>query len=297
VAVRGNFCTVDASGVVQDRRAGRIPTERNQELCGRLREIQLDGAELSVQTVKEHRFLLVLRGDDLSGEVDDTDPQEVGRKPLAPHPTSGRARETAQLLEQFVAGAREVLSGEENANMVLLRGAASLPDWPRFSETYGVRAAAVAGYPMYRGLARLIGMDVVEAGSDIGANTDLIRQRWSDYDFFFLHVKGTDSSGEDGNFPRKVAYLEEVDQALPKLLDLQPEVLVVTGDHSTPSALKSHSWHPVPALLWSGRCRPDAVQSFGESACIGGALGPRFQATDLMPLAMANALRLDKFGA
>ncbi len=297
VAARGNYCTLDAEGRVADRRAGRIPTEKNQELSALLREIELPGVDLFVKTVKEYRLLLVLRGQGLSGDIDDTDPQDVGEKPLAPRPRSPEAEETAELIRQFLGQAREILAGHEPANMVLLRGFSKLPDWPSFEQAFGLRAAAIAGYPMYRGVAKLVGMDVLETGSEFVDEFDTLEAHWDDYDFFFLHLKPIDSAGEDGDFDRKVQLLEEADALVPRILDLGPDVLIATGDHSTPALLKYHSWHPVPVLLWSERCRADRVDRFGERACMTSGLGPRIPAHHLMPLALANALRLEKFGA
>lgn len=297
LAARGNFCTIDADGTVTDRRAGRISSETNAELCQRLREIQLADAELFVQTVKEYRFLLVLRGQGLSDQLADTDPQETGKKPLPPKTLSEEAERSAAVVSEFVDKARQVLKGLEPANMVLLRGFAEQPRWPSMSSVFGLRAAAIAAYPMYRGLARLIGMDILETGEKVAEEFDTLETHWKDFDFFYLHIKKIDSAGEDGDFQRKVNLIEAVDEWIPRLRALAPEVLVVTGDHSTPSAQAYHSWHPVPALLWSRFCRPDRVRTFGERACMSGGLGPRFPATDLMPLALANAGRLEKFGA
>jgi 2,3-bisphosphoglycerate-independent phosphoglycerate mutase len=289
---------MDEAGVVTDRRAGRIPTEKNQELCELLRQkIDLPGVEVFVQPVKEYRFLLVLRGDGLSGELADTDPLEIGEKPLDPQALSDDAERTAKLVQEFVAQARDILADHKPANMVLLRGFSKLPDWPLFEDTFGLHAAAIAAYPMYRGVAKLVGMDVLETGTQFEEEVNTLEERWNDYDFFFLHMKPIDSAGEDGDYERKTQLIEEVDTFIPRLLELEPDVLLVTGDHSTPSMLKYHSWHPVPVMLWSRYCRPDNVKIFGERVCMGGGLGPRIPATDLMPLALANALRLDKFGA
>ncbi len=298
VAARGNFATLDDEGRVADRRAGRISSQKNQELCELLRqEIDLPGVQFFVQTVKEYRFLLVLRGEGLSGELDDTDPQEVGEEPLRPQHQSPEAEGTARLVAQFVEQARQVLADHHPANMVLLRGFSRRPDWPSFEKSFGLRAAAIAGYPMYRGVSKLVGMGVLDAPDDVEKEFQLLAQRWDEFDFFFVHVKQIDSAGEDGDFERKVALIEETDQLIPRLLDLGPDALIVTGDHSTPALLKYHSWHPVPTLLWSPHCRPDGVEQFGERACLVGGLGPRLPATDLMPLALAHALRLEKFGA
>lgn len=298
VAARGNFCTVNEDGLVVDRRAGRLDTDTNRRLSERLRQVDLPGVELFVEPEKDYRFVLVLRGDGLSGEVDDTDPQRTGRAPLRPAALTDGARRTAELVGTFVTEARRILGDEDRGNMVLLRGFSQLPDWPRFPKVFGVRAAAVAAYPMYRGAGRLVGMDVVDAGESWESELAALERCWGDHDFFFLHFKKTDSAGEDGDFDRKVALIEEVDATIPRILDLDPDVLVVTGDHSTPPAMKTHSWHPVPVLLWApDTVRPDLVERFGERPCLAGALGPRIPAPQLMPLAFAHAGRLEKFGA
>lgn len=297
VAARGNFCTLDENGKVTDRRAGRIPTELNRELCELLRSIELPTIELFVETVKEYRLLLVLRGDGLSGALEDTDPQATGEAPNPPTPRDPGAEKTSRLVGKFLTEARRRLADRKPANMVLLRGFSQLPDWPTVEAIYGLKPAAIAAYPMYRGVAKLAGMTAYHRGSEMASGLDVLEETWEDFDFFFVHIKHTDSAGEDGDFDRKRALLEEVDGLIPRLRRLGPDVLVVTGDHSTPAALKSHSWHPVPALLWSQNVRPDRVKAFGERDCIQGGLGPRFPATDLMPMAVAEALRLRKFGA
>ncbi len=298
VAARGNFCTVDDNGVVIDRRAGRISTEKNKELCQLIRDnINIPGIEVFIETVKEHRFLLVLRGEDLSGELYDTDPQEIGKPPLPPRVSSSNAEKTREVVEEFLRQVREILREQHPANMVLLRGFSMKPSWPTIEELFGLKSAAIAAYPMYKGLARLIGMDILSTGETISEEFKTLEEHWNKYDFFYLHIKKTDSSGEDGDFNRKKMIIEEVDQHIPRLLDLKPDVIIVTGDHSTPSELKAHSWHPVPVLLWSKHCRPDNVKHFGERECIKGSLGPRFPAVELLPLALANAGRLEKFGA
>ena len=297
VAARGNFCTLDEDGKVSDRRAGRISTEKNQKLCASLSEIQLPNIELIVQTVKEHRFLLVMRGEGLSGEVADTDPQAIGQKPLKPKPRTPDAQKTADLINEFIHQASAKLADAHPANMVLMRGFSKRPNWLTMSQAFQLKAAAIAAYPMYRGVAKLIGMDVLDTGSTIEEEFDTLEKNWADYDFFYLHVKPTDSAGEDGDFDRKIKIIEDVDKMLPRLLDLVPDVLAVTGDHSTPALMGTHSWHPVPVMLWSKSCLPDNVDHFGERACMNGGLGPAFPAKDLMPLMLANALRLDKYGA
>lgn len=297
VAVRGNFCTVDGAGTVTDRRAGRIPTEKCVELCEILRTIEVPDATVFVEPVKEYRFLLVLRGENLSGRLEDTDPQATGKKPLNPKAHTADAEKAIQAVSAFVEQAHERLQGHEPANMVLLRGFSQRPDWPRFPEVFKLRAAAIAGYPMYRGVARLAGMNVLDTGSEISEEAATLETHWRDYDFFYLHAKPTDSAGEDGDFEKRVSLLETIDKEVARVTALEPDVLVVTGDHSTPALMQYHSWHPVPLLLHSRYCRPDAAREFGERACVAGCLGPMLPAKDIMPLAMAHARRLEKFGA
>jgi 2,3-bisphosphoglycerate-independent phosphoglycerate mutase len=254
--------------------------------------------EVFVEPVKEYRFLLVLRGEGLSSRVAETDPQRTGVAPRSPRALDAAAEATATALGSFLDQARRLLADEPKANMCLLRGFSQRPSWPSLPDIYGMRAAAAAAYPMYRGAARLVGMEVLDAGDSFDTELDAVARSWADFDFFFVHFKKTDSAGEDGDFDRKVQMIESVDAAIPRLLELQPDVLAVTGDHSTPSQLKSHSWHPVPLLLWApATCRPDEVSRFGERPCMAGGLGPRMPATDLMPLLMAHAGRLEKFGA
>jgi 2,3-bisphosphoglycerate-independent phosphoglycerate mutase len=297
VAARGNFCTLDDKGRVLDRRAGRITSEKNKELCDLLRSINLPDAEVFVETVKEHRMLLVLRGEGLEETINDTDPQEIGKPPLQPKPLTPAAEKTARLVEQFLNQAQETLADHHPANMVLLRGFSKKPQWPTMEQAFGLKSAAIASYPMYRGLAKLLGMEIIETGQTVEEEFKTLKDTWNKYDFFYVHVKKSDSAGEDGDFNRKLSVIEETDREIPKLLDLHPDVIMVTGDHSTPSLLQYHSWHPVPVLLWAKHCRTDNVKTFGERACITGGLGPRFPAENLMPIALANAQRLEKFGA
>jgi 2,3-bisphosphoglycerate-independent phosphoglycerate mutase len=296
IAVRGNFCTVDKNGLVTDRRAGRISTEKCTELCQLLDGLAIDRAKLFVRPVKEHRFAAVFRGEGLAPEVSDSDPQQVGVAPMAVTALNPQADMMANIANQFIAKAKKILAEHHPANMVLLRGFSQRPHLPTMDEVYKLKPAAIAVYPMYRGLARLVGMQILETGAAVTEEFATLKQNYADYDFFFLHVKGTDSAGEDGDFDRKVRIIEEVDKALPTLTSLAPDVIVVTADHSTPALLKGHSWHPVPVLLHSRWCRPDRVGEFSEQACISGGLG-RFPATQIMPLVMAHALKLNKFGA
>lgn len=297
VAARGNFCTVDAHGLITDRRAGRISTKECTRRVQLLRSITLPGVQVFVEPVKEHRFALILRGDELGADVDDTDPQRTGAAPLPAVARNPQSQHTAELLNEWIAHARRILADHPPANMLTLRGVAKDPGLPKFPDVYQLRAAAVAVYPMYKGVARLVGMEVVESIGDSPADQfETVRRHWDRYDFFFIHVKKTDSYGEDGNFDAKVHVIEQVDEALPTLLALEPDVLVVTGDHSTPCLLKSHSWHPLPIMLTARTARSDQVTQFSEAACTNGSLG-RIRHTEIMPLAMAHALRLTKYGA
>ncbi len=297
VAARGNFCTVDKGGSITDRRAGRISTEKCAELCHLLGGLVIENVNIFVQPVREHRLIVVFRGgEELHAELGDSDPQQIGVTPKTITPTQPIATKTAIIANRFVAQAKVALAEHTPANMVLLRGFSKRPHFPTMGDIYRLKPAAIASYPMYRGLARLVGMEILETGSSIEDEFRTLAQHYANYDFFFLHIKGADSAGEDGDFDRKVTVIEQVDNALPELIGLQPDVIVVTGDHSTPAVLKGHSWHPVPVLLCSKWCRPDRVSEFSESACALGGLG-RFPATQILPLAMANALKLNKFGA
>ena len=296
IAARGNFCTVDDKGIITHRRAGRISTDKNTVLCRLLSDIIIEGVEASVLPVKEHRFVLILRGQGLSPDLSDSDPQQIGLAPKKVEALSPQAQRTAEIANEFVSQASSLLQGKTPANMVLLRGFSRRPDIPSIPEIYKLKPAAIAAYPMYRGLARLVGMKILPAGETMIDELNTLDRQYTKHDFFFIHFKTTDARGEDGDFQAKVEAIEELDSALSGLLSLDPEVLVVTGDHSTPAALAMHSWHPVPFMLKSKWCRPDNVAEFSERACLAGAMG-RFPATEIMPLAMANALKLDKFGA
>jgi 2,3-bisphosphoglycerate-independent phosphoglycerate mutase len=296
VAIRGNFCTVNERGEITDRRAGRIPTETCARLVDKLRRIRIEGVELIIEPVREYRFAMILRGDGLEGDVEDTDPQVTGVPPLEPRARNEASRRTAEVAAEFIRQARELLKDEHPANMLTLRGFARRPPMPAFGELYGLRAAAIAVYPMYRGLARLVGMTVLPKVANLAEQVAALRENWERFDFFFLHFKYTDSTGEDGKFAEKVKRIEELDAAIPEIVALKPDVLIVTGDHSTPCAWRSHSWHPVPVLLASRLCRPDRAKAFGESECLLGGLG-QIEARYLMPLALAHAGRLQKYGA
>lgn len=296
VAIRGNFCTLDAAGRIVDRRAGRISSEESKPLAIRLRDARIPGVEVFVEPVKEHRFVVVLRSPGLGGDVHDTDPQATGVPPLDPVAAKPGSERTVEVAKEFVAQARKLLAGEKKANGVTLRGFSNKPALPSYDQVYGLRAAAIAVYPMYKGLARLVGMTIVGQAQTLAEQVAVLKENWNAFDFFFLHFKYTDSTGEDGNFAAKVKRIEELDAAMPNITALDPTVLIVTGDHSTPSFMKSHSWHPVPTLLVSACCRADGAKKFSESAALRGGLG-QFEAKYLMPLALANAGRLGKFGA
>lgn len=299
VAIRGNFCTVDDQGLITDRRAGRIPTEEGARRIELLRQIALPGVTIDIEIAKEYRFAMVLRGDNLHDAIADTDPQVTGVAPLPAAALDPAAEHTADLVNQWLAQAREVLRGHEPANMVTLRGFAMEPGLPKYGDVYQLKAACVAVYPMYKGVSKLVGMDVIQTSSADSTRDEFghVARVWNDYDFIFCHIKYTDSRGEDGDFDGKVKVIEGVDEALPVLLGLKPDVLIVTGDHSTPAKYRAHSWHPVPTLLWAPETHmPDRAQSFGERECMCGALG-HFAASDLMMLALAHAKRLVKFGA
>ncbi len=299
VAARGNFCTLDADGLISDRRAGRISTELTVPLCKELREIVLPGVELFVEPVRDHRFVLVLRPTGrkkLSGEVFDTDPQKEGVAPLPPKPRAPGAKSTAALVADFASAAMKTLAGRKPANGLTLRGFATRPELPNMPETFNLRAGAVAAYPMYRGLAKLAGMTVLPTGETFGDELVTARKHWDKFDFLFLHYKPADAAGEDGDFKAKVATLEAFDKAVPAIRALGADVLMIAGDHSTPAVQAAHSWHPVPFLMHSKWIRQDDARGFDERQCQGGSFGI-FPAKEALPLAMAHAGRFAKFGA
>ena len=300
LAARGNLCTVDADGRITDRRAGRVATEVTEEIAAELSTIELPGCEVAVHAVREHRFVLVLRASEgsppLNDAISETDPQAEGVPPLDAAATALEGEHTADLVNQFAREARSRLAGRETANDVLLRGWSTLPDLPQLPELWKLRAAAIAVYPMYRGLARLVGMDVLDAGESFETAIARLRSAWDDYDFFFLHYKPTDAAGEDGDFARKRQALRDFDACVPELLALNPNVLVIAGDHSTPATMAAHSWHPVPLLIRGDNVRTDASHHFDEGECAVGGLGT-MPAKELLPVAFAHAMRLAKFGA
>ncbi|MDR2168765.1 MAG: 2,3-bisphosphoglycerate-independent phosphoglycerate mutase [Planctomycetaceae bacterium] len=296
VAIRGNFCTIDATGNITDRRAGRIPSEESAKVVDKLRAIKIDGVETFVEPVKEHRFVVVFRGADLGDAVGDTDPQRTGVPPLEPVAQNEASKKTAKIASDFYAQAKRILANEPKANCLTMRGFAHKPHMPSYKDLYGLKAACIAVYPMYKGLASFAGMELVGQPATLSEEIDTLEKYWADYDFFFVHFKYTDSRGEDGNFDEKVKMIEELDKIVPRITALKPAAFVVTGDHSTPAKMASHSFHPVPTLIVSDLARTDACEKYGEKYALAGGLG-HFEAQYLMALALAHAGRLGKFGA
>ncbi len=298
IAARGNFCTLSEDGNIVDRRAGRVSSEEAKPLVDRLKAVEVPGVATEVHHVKEYRFAVVMRGENLNPEILDTDPQRTGVPPLPATAQTAAAEPTAVLFNQWISKAKQVLSDQPKANGLTLRGFSTDPRLPTFKDSFGLKAAAISVYPMYRGVASLVGMQVIDFEGEAPEDEfSTLKVAWDDYDFFFIHIKKTDSKGEDGDFVGKAKIIEGVDQALPQLLDLQPDVLMITGDHSTPARMKTHSWHPVPFLLSApATARPDDQRSFGERACGHGGLGD-FPSMNTLPLALAHAGRLEKFGA
>lgn len=301
IAVRCNYATVK-DGVITDRRAGRIPTEQSRRLTGRLQNElgRIDDVMLTFAPGMEHRFAVLLRFpqplEPDAGMIADTDPQKEGLAPLKPEPLSGNAAKVAEIAGKLIEGVRQVLRDEERANFILMRGFSNMPHIPTFQDAFGLHSLAVAVYPMYRGLAKLVGMDAPALEGGIEEEIGFLKRQYEEYDFFFMHVKKVDSYGEDGDFPGKARRIEEFDAVLPAILALKPDVLVITGDHSTPALMKGHSWHPVPVLIKSPYVLGGLCSSFSERECVRGELGI-FPAVHIIPLALANAGRLMKYGA
>ncbi len=306
IAVRGNFATVSYENgrvIVKDRRAGRISTEENRAIVEEIRRNlkEIDGVKVFIESGMEHRIAIVFRfpeplppGSDL---INDTDPQVEGAEPLKAEGKTEEAKRVADIVNKFIERVSEILKGRERANYILTRGFSQKPHIPGMEERFGIRACCIASYPMYRGLAGVVGMDILEfEGTDISAQIDMLKKVWQDYDYFFVHIKKTDSYGEDGNWEGKVSEIEKFDKILPEILSMNPDVLVVTGDHSTPSLIKGHSWHPVPVLLKSPYVLGGTAEKFTERECLKGELGI-FEAKKLIQLMLAHAGRLKKYGA
>jgi len=299
VAVRGNFATLE-NGLITDRRAGRIASEKNREIIAYLREKikKIEDVEIGLYSGEEHRFVLVLTGEALSDQLTDADPEATGRPILYARAKSEAATKTARIVNIFIDRLTAELTDFHPANTCLLRGFAQYPAIPSLAELFKLKAAAIAVYPMYKGLAQLVGMDILDSGRTIQDQVATLKKHYSEYDFFFVHIKKTDSYGEDGNFAGKVSVIEEFDRWLPEILELTPDVLVVSGDHSTPALLKAHSWHPNPVLLKASFQRQTLKSGvkFSEKNCAPGILGT-FYAMDVLPMMMANALKFKKYGA
>jgi 2,3-bisphosphoglycerate-independent phosphoglycerate mutase len=295
LASRGNFCTLDSSGNLIDRRAGRISTNLSSPLVEQLDNIIIEGCQTDVFQVQDYRFVLRMRGNNLSQAISETDPQQTGMPPLNCEPLDTKATETATYINQFTNQAKNIISNRDVANMVLLRGWSQLPDLPSFAQTYKMKSAAIAAYPMYRGLATVAGMDIIPTGKDFESEVHTLNNKMNDYDFFFLHYKPADAAGEDGDFSAKVRTLEDLDRFIPQILDLNPDVFIIAGDHSTPAAMGSHSWHPVPMMIHSKWTLGDYNKGFSEYDCRFGSLGT-IQATELMSLILAHSSRLTKYG-
>ena len=295
VAARGNFCTLDRDGKLLDRRAGRISSEESAPLCEQMDQIEAPGVEARVFPVKDYRFVALFRGQGLSEKVTETDPQVLGVSPRRVEAQDADAQKTAVAANALIEGARELLADRDRANMVMLRGFSQLPDLPSFGKTYQLNPAAIAAYPMYRGLAKVCGMTVIPTGATFRDEVDTLSSRFQEHDFFYLHYKHADAAGEDGDFDAKVHALEKVDEFIPELIDLNPDALIVAGDHATPSILAAHSWHPVPLLIHSNLTLGEGVAAFDERNCALGSIG-RIPATQVMLLALAHAGKLIKFG-
>ncbi len=297
VAARGNFCKVDKDGILVDRRAGRLSTPEAIKLARILNTIKIEGAEFHIEPVKEHRFAFVMRGEKLSAELEDTDPLKNGIAPKPANAKTADAEHTVNLLNEYVKQVKDLLEEEDQANMILLRGFDRLPVLPQYEDLFKLRAASIAVNGMYKGVSRLVGMKVLPVeGYDIEDEFTTLEKYFDQFDFFYIHIKQTDTHGEDGDFDRKVKVIEYVDTQIPRILALNPDVILVTGDHSSPAILKSHSWHPVPALVYGKFVREDNIPEFGERACARGSLGI-MPAVDFLPLLLANAGRIQKYGA
>jgi 2,3-bisphosphoglycerate-independent phosphoglycerate mutase len=298
LSARGNFATIDGEGIIIDRRAGRISTEKNRVICQFLQNEmkEFEGVRISIYPGKEHRFVILFKGEGLKDGLTDADPQKDGLKAKKTEALSSEAQKTAEIVNGCIKRATDVLKPFHPANTILLRGFSKVPEIPTMADRFKLRPAAIATYPMYRGLARLVGMELLETGENLEDEVATLKKYFGQYDFFYLHFKKPDMAGEDGNFGTKVKTIEEFDRVLASILKLKFDVLVITGDHSTPSLLKSHSWHPNPILLYSKYIRPDSIRRFTERHCQRGELG-RFPAVDVIPLMLANGLKLKKFGA
>ena len=298
LCVRANFATIDKNGIITDRRAGRIATEENQRICSKLSEKipKINDVEIIIRPGKEHRFVIVFRGKDLSSDLTESDPQKEDKAPLKIFPIKHEAARSSQIVNQFIEKASVIIKKELKANYMLLRGFAHNPNLIPMSDLYKINPAAIATYPMYKGIARLVGMNVLESSETWESEIETLSIYIIAHDFFYVHFKEVDMEGEDGDFDGKVKLIEKFDNLLPQILKLNFDVLAITSDHSTPAILKSHSWHPNPFLLYSPYAHTDGVETFSEKSCANGSLG-LFPQIKVMQLLLANSLKLKKYGA
>ena len=297
VAARINLATVDSDRIVLDRRASRISDSEGRRVVEKVSETikNVNDVDITLLHEKEHRAVLIMRGEGLGVDVTETDPQIVGLKIIEPKASSEHSVRTANVVKGFLNQVEDILADEPVANAFLVRGFGIHSRYPSFEEQYGLNALAVAKYPMYRGVAKLVGMEIAETPTSNEQTVEKLETSFGNHDFYFLHFKDTDTRGHDEDFSGKMAAIEEIDSMIPRIMNLNPDVLVITGDHATPTLLGEHSWHHVPTMIHSKWTRPSS-DTFGETSCRTGELGV-LHGIDLMPLVLAHSLRLNKYGA
>ena len=296
MAARGNLCTIDhQTGLIIDRRAGRINSEKAKSIINQLDGLKYKNIKIEVHHVREHRFVLLLKGDGLENNITGTDPEIEGKVTLKSIANDSRSALTAECINYFNEQIKTILADRDTANMALLRGFSKIPDYPNISDKYKMKCAAIAAYPMYKGLAKLIGMSILDSGTSFESEIETLKTNYDKFDFFFLHYKPADAAGEDGDFKQKVKSLEYLNGVLNQVLSLKPDTFILAGDHSTPSVMASHSWHPVPFLINSKLTYGSRIQEFTENQCRNGSIG-NINATQLMLLVLAHSDRLNKFG-